>query len=111
MMVALEFVHGTNVPDARVALQVVEAAGRPNGGICIDTWWHARGANDLPLLRAAPADRVVVVQFGDGSRDPVGDQVHDTVHHRTVPGEGDFDLDDVMCALRLNGVRARSRST
>ena len=52
--VGLEFLPFTNVVDATDALSIVEAAARPNGGVCADIWHHARGADDLDLIRRIP---------------------------------------------------------
>jgi sugar phosphate isomerase/epimerase len=93
VLVALEFMPTTNIPDAAVALSIVEGAGRPNGGLCVDTWHHFRGANDDALLRTLPADKVFVIQINDGAATPESpDYVHDTTHNRRVPGDGGFDL-------------------
>ncbi len=41
--VVLEFLPWSGIPDARTALEIVEKAGRDNGGITLDTWHHFRG--------------------------------------------------------------------
>lgn len=105
--VALEFVPCTNIPDAGTALRIVEEAGRPNGGLCVDVWHHTRGANDMALIDAIPAGRVRMIQLDDGPivpRDP--DFLTDTIHHRDVPGEGEFDLTGFLRTLWRNGARA-----
>jgi sugar phosphate isomerase/epimerase len=92
--VALEFIpQMTHVADALSAWWLVEAAGRSNGGLCVDTWHHFRGADDEGLLRQVPAERVFAVQFDDGPRRPGHpDYLTDTVTNRVVPGAGEFDL-------------------
>lgn len=107
LLVALEFVPCTNIPDAGTALRIVTEADRANGGLCVDIWHHVRGANDAALLDALPADRVVMIQLDDGPivpRHP--DFVTDTVHHRDLPGEGEFDISGFLRLLWDNGVRA-----
>jgi sugar phosphate isomerase/epimerase len=91
---AIEFLpEMSNIPDAATAMQIVTAAGRANGGICLDCWHHFRGANDDGMLRAIPAERIFTVQFDDGPRQPVDpDYYTDCTRHRNVPGDGDFDL-------------------
>jgi sugar phosphate isomerase/epimerase len=93
VLVALEFMPTTNIPDAAVALSIIQGAGRANGGLCVDTWHHFRGANDDALLRVLPADKVFVIQVNDGAAEPEStDYVHDTTHNRRSPGDGCFDL-------------------
>ncbi|MFF1257561.1 sugar phosphate isomerase/epimerase family protein [Streptomyces sp. NPDC058321] len=107
LTIALEFVPTTNVPDAATALRIVEAAGRPNAGLCIDSWHHIRGVNDLDQLRTVPAGRVTMIQINDGPAQPADpDYLVETLHHRTVPGAGDFDLDSFVSAVTAGGASA-----
>jgi sugar phosphate isomerase/epimerase len=107
LLVALEFVPCTNIPDAAVALRIVQEADRSNGGLCVDIWHHERGARDLALLAALPASSVVMVQLDDGPRLPRNDDfIYDTLHHRDLPGEGEFDISAFLGTLWRNGVRA-----
>jgi sugar phosphate isomerase/epimerase len=99
MNIALEFVPTSNVPDAAVATTIVVAADRPNGGICVDSWHHTRGADDLALLRAIPRNRITIIQFNDGAAQPQADFFTETMHLRQVPGEGSFDLPGFFDAL------------
>ncbi len=104
---AIEFLpEMSNIPDAATAMQIVTAAGRANGGICLDCWHHFRGANDDDMLRAIPAEHIFAVQFGDGPRQPVDpDYYTDCTRYRDVPGEGEFDLAGFLGLLEESGVR------
>jgi sugar phosphate isomerase/epimerase len=107
LLVALEFVPTTNVPDAGTAQRIVAEAGRPNGGLCVDSWHHFRGRADDALLRAMDPDRVFMIQLDDGPhspRDP--DFIADTVLHRLPPGDGEFDLTHFLRLLQGMGVQA-----
>ena len=104
---AIEFLpEMTNIPDAATAMQIVQTAGRANGGICLDCWHHFRGADDDDMLRAIPAEAIFTVQFDDGPRqrtDP--DYYTDCTQYREVPGDGDFDLAGFLRLLAEMGVR------
>lgn len=104
---AIEFLpEMTNIPDAATAMQLVTNAGRPNGGICLDSWHHFRGANDDDMLRAIPAEHIFTVQFDDGPRQRVDpDYYTDCTQYREVPGDGDFDLPGFLRLLAEMGVR------
>jgi sugar phosphate isomerase/epimerase len=107
LLVALEFVPGTNVPDAGAAVALVAAAGRRNGGLCIDAWHHFRGARDDDLLRSVPPEQVVMIQLDDGAARPVHpDFVTDTLLNRLPPGDGEFDLVSFLELLWSRGVQA-----
>ena len=104
---AIEFLpEMTNIPDAATAMQIVTKAGRPNGGICLDSWHHFRGANDDDMLRAIPAAAIFTVQFDDGPAKRVDpDYYTDCTRHREVPGDGDFDLTGFLRLVAEMGVR------
>lgn len=107
LQVALEPLPCSTVPDLRTALDLVTAADRPNGGLCLDSWHYYRGDPDDEVLREVPPERVVVVQLDDGPLEPVlPDYLEDTLHHRTVPGAGEFPLDRFLGLLHSLGVRA-----
>jgi sugar phosphate isomerase/epimerase len=107
LLVALEFVPSTNIPDAGTATEIVTAAGRSNGGLCVDSWHHFRGHNDDRLLRAIPPEKVFMIQLDDGAAHPVDpDFITDTVLHRLPPGDGDFDLPGFLTILWSHGVQA-----
>jgi len=107
LLVALEFVPTTNVPDAGVGQRVVSAAGRPNGGLCVDSWHHFRGRADDDLLRAMDPDKVFMIQLDDGTLSPQNpDFIADTVSNRLPPGDGEFDLTSFLRLLWEMGVHA-----
>ena len=92
--VGLEFLPFTNIVDASDALHIVEAAARPNGGVCADIWHHARGADDLDLIKRIPSELLVRVQMSDGPAAPtLDDYKDDCLRYRLPPGDGEFDVD------------------
>lgn len=107
LLIALEPVPCSSVPDLATALAVVTGAGRPNGGLCVDSWHLYRGGGDEGLLRDVPGELVLVVQLDDGPLQPVdADYLVDTMHHRQLPGEGELPLLAFLGALATADVRA-----
>jgi sugar phosphate isomerase/epimerase len=93
LVVALEFVPGTNVADIPTALGVVEAAARPNAGIVLDLWHHRRGTDSAEALASMPADLVTVVHVSDGPKTPAEPGYFlDTMTNRRLPGDGELDV-------------------
>ena len=88
------------------ALEIVTLADRPNGGLNIDTWHCARTGTTTAQLGAVPADRLLAIQINDGPAVAEDDLVDATLHHRLLPGEGDFDLTGCLRALSEAGSRA-----
>lgn len=104
-IVGLEFLPFTNIVTAADAVEIVESADRPNGGVCVDIWHHARGANDLDLIRAIPNDLIVGIQMSDGTAQPaLDDYKDDCLRHRQPPGTGDFEAVDFVRTLLGKGV-------
>ncbi|HET9078469.1 MAG TPA: sugar phosphate isomerase/epimerase family protein [Acidimicrobiales bacterium] len=92
-VVGIEFLPFTNIPDAATAAAIVDAAGRPNGGVCVDVWHHFRGARDPEMIRNLTRRRIAAVQVDDGPAAAEGDDYYtDCLENRRVPGEGEFDL-------------------
>jgi sugar phosphate isomerase/epimerase len=103
MQAALEYVAFATIADLASAWNVVALAGRPNGGLLVDLWHHRRSLSSDDSLRAIPADRIHSVQLSDGTATPVGTLLHD-VHHRRLPGDGEFDVAGFVRTLVDHGV-------
>ncbi|WP_322779600.1 sugar phosphate isomerase/epimerase family protein [Frankia sp. Cas4] len=99
VVVGIEFLPFTNLPDAATAASVVRAAGRANGGICVDVWHVYRGGQTLDDLTAGIWPSVVRVQLSDGPLVAEDDDLlADCLANRRPPGDGEFDLAGVLTA-------------
>ncbi len=105
LLVALEFLPFSDITDAAIGARFVAAAGRPNAGLLVDSWHVFRGANDLAMLEALPAERVVGVQLDDADAEVIGNLLEDSLRRR-LPGEGTFDLLGFVRTLDRMGVSA-----
>ena len=105
LLVALEFVPWSGIPDIAAAAALVGAVGRRNAGINLDAWHWYRGNPNAEVLRAV-ADRIFVLQLDDADRAVVGSLAEDTILRRRYPGEGDFDLGGLLMLARDAGVDA-----
>ena len=81
-----------NVNTLETALTLVREAGAPNGGLAIDTWHMGKLGISPEDLRAIPAQYLSWVELSDGRRENMPDLVEETVNHRLLPGEGEFDI-------------------
>lgn len=107
LLVGIEWLPFTNIATAADAQAIVEAAGRANGGYCVDIWHHERGANDLDMLKRLPGDRVFAIQMNDGPAKPVlSDYRADCLASRVPPGDGTFDCVGFIQTLAQMGVTA-----
>ncbi|MFZ0667873.1 MAG: sugar phosphate isomerase/epimerase [Acidimicrobiales bacterium] len=103
LLVHIEFLPWSKIPDLRTALEVVSRAGQPNGGIAIDAWHYFRGSPEPGLLETIPAHMVACVQLSDAPATPEEDLPNASLHERLLPGEGDFDIVTLMTDLRSIG--------
>lgn len=101
LVVGLEFLPFTNIVDADAGRAIVEAAGRGNGGLCVDIWHHTRGSNDLDQIRRLPGELVTGIQMNDGPLAPTNpdDYVDDCLRYRVPPGEGEMGAVDFVTEL------------
>ena len=106
LVVGLEFLPFTDIVSVHDARRIVEAAGRSNGGICVDIWHHQRGACDLAAIADLPAELLTGVQMNDGTLLPeTSDYYTDCLTQRRAPGAGEFDIAAVVQALRATGTQ------
>ena len=104
--VCLEFLPWSGIPDANKALEIVEKADRPNGGIMLDTWHHFRGACDHDQLRSLPGLRLKGIQINDAPTRAWDVLPAEAMQARLVPGEGDIDLVEILKIVRAIGSQA-----
>ena len=106
LLVHLEWLAWSRIPDLATALEVVSLADRANGGLNVDTWHCARTATSASDLLAVPGERVLAVQVNDGPAQAEENLIEATLHSRLVPGEGAFDLRGYLGSLRAIGADA-----
>jgi sugar phosphate isomerase/epimerase len=106
LMVHLEWLAWSRIPDLATAWEIVRWADRPNGGLNVDMWHCARTGTTGEDLLAIPGDRVLAIQVDDGPARPEEDLVAETLHRRLLPGDGEFDLVGYLSALRTVGAAA-----
>ena len=85
------------------ALDLVERVGRDRAGILLDTWHHFRGPDTFEVLDGLALEHVAYVQFDDALPAQSDDLVAETLHRRTFPGEGEFDLERYCERVRAKG--------
>jgi len=102
--VHLEFIPFTVIRDLRTGWRLVQAAGRPNGGLVFDTWHFFRSDPDFDLLRTVPGERIFQVQLDDAPAVPDG-PLREETQRRLLPGDGGLDLARaVRCLESIGGL-------
>jgi sugar phosphate isomerase/epimerase len=105
LLVHLEWLAWSRIPDVATAWAVVRGADRPNGGLNVDTWHCARTGTTTDELRALPAASVLAVQLSDAPARAEANLIEATLHDRALPGHGELDLTGYLGALVDIGVR------
>jgi sugar phosphate isomerase/epimerase len=100
VLVGIEPLPYTNIATATDAQAIVRAAGRDNGGYCVDIWHHTRGPNGLEEITSLEPERVFAIQMNDGALTPALDDYKiDCLANRVPPGKGEFDCVGFIRAL------------
>ncbi len=100
LLVHLEGLPWSQIPDVGSAWEIVRRADRPNGGIVVDAWHFFRAGADFDALRAVPGNKVLSIQLDDGPAAAEDNLLHATLHDRLLPGAGEFDLATLVATLR-----------
>ena len=106
LLVTVEFLPWSGIPNAAVAYDLVQRTGRDNATLMVDTWHWYRGGADLDMLRSIPGDRIGSVQFNDAPAEAAADLVVESMQARLAPGEGDIPIADVIRVLDEIGSNA-----
>jgi len=106
LLVHVEWLPWSKIPDLATALSIVQRAGPPNGGLNVDAWHLVRSGVTLDALRAVPGPLVLGIQLDDGPLEAEPNLVEATLHAREVPGQGAFDLPGIVGALHDTGTTA-----
>jgi sugar phosphate isomerase/epimerase len=92
-----------NVHTLEDGLRLVTEAGRPNGGLAIDTWHMGKLRISPEELKRIPREYLAWVELSDGPVEYMDDPLDEVINHRRLPGEGEFDLPGYIEACRAVG--------
>lgn len=87
------------------SLQLVKSAGARNGGICFDTWHIVKLKIPYDELRRIASEYIISVELNDGTFECPWSLHEDTVNHRRLCGEGEFDVRGFIAAMQEAGYR------
>lgn len=93
---------GAHVNDWRHAHRIVELADHPRVGTCLDSFHIFSRGDTVAGVEKCDPDKIFFVQLADA---PLlqQDVLSWSRHHRVFPGEGDFDLVDLLGRLHECG--------
>ena len=85
------------------SLAMVEGAGATNGGIVFDLWHLVKLGIPYEEVSRVPAEYIVGVELNDGTFEAPWSLHEDTINHRRLCGEGEFDIGGFIDSVRLAG--------
>jgi sugar phosphate isomerase/epimerase len=85
------------------SLTMVEGAGAKNGGISFDLWHIVKLGIPYAEVAHVPAQYIVSVELNDGTFQAPWSLHEDTVNHRRLCGEGEFDIRGFIDCLQAAG--------
>jgi sugar phosphate isomerase/epimerase len=74
------------------AVQLVDSAGAKNGGICFDLWHIVKLKIPYEKIAGVPLKYVLGIEINDGTFECPWSLHEDTINHRMLCGEGQFDV-------------------
>jgi sugar phosphate isomerase/epimerase len=104
LIVGLEFMPYSGVPDIDTAWAVVSGAGQPNGALLMDGWHWSRAAMTPADLEPVPAEKIVSIQLCDVAEEPMEPLRAESLGHRLLPGKGYGDVLGMVSALAAKNV-------
>lgn len=85
------------------SMAMIEGAGAPNGGIIFDLWHIAKLHIPYEEVGRVPLKYVVSVEINDGTFEAPWSLLEDTVNHRRLCGEGEFDVKGFVDCVQKMG--------
>jgi 4-hydroxyphenylpyruvate dioxygenase len=95
---------GRHVNDYEHAWRIVEAAGHPALGVCLDSFHILSRGTDLDAIGSISADKLFFLQLSDAPLLSM-DVLQWSRHHRCFPGQGSFDLPGFLHRVVAAGYR------
>ena len=103
--------HGTRVGFELMPFAMIQTLGESlelvrgnkNGGICLDLWHIVKLGIAYDEVARLPQEHVVSIELNDGTFQAPWSLHEDTINHRRLCGEGEFDVKGFVSAMRGAG--------
>jgi sugar phosphate isomerase/epimerase len=106
LLVHIEFLPWSSIPDLQSAWNIVREAGRANGGVLLDTWHFLRSGGTPEGLATMAVDRIYAIQVSDAPAVAESNLMEETMARRLLPGEGAARVGEVVEVLSGGGCTA-----
>ena len=103
LMIGLEMLPFSRLPNLGAALEMVAAADAPNGGLLVDIWHVMRSGGTMEEVAQLPGRFIIAAELCDAMAALQGAITEDTMRHRKLCGEGEFDVPGFIRAMGRAG--------
>jgi sugar phosphate isomerase/epimerase len=100
-LIGFELMPFAMIQTLEESLQMVE--GNANGGLCLDLWHIVKLGIPYEKVAAIPGNYVTSIELNDGTFQAPWSLHEDTINHRRLCGEGEFDVRGFVRAMRGAG--------
>ena len=87
----------------RESLEMIEGAGVNNGGITFDLWHMVKLKIPYHEVARVPPEYLLSVELNDGTFEAPWSLHEDTINHRRLCGEGEFDVQGFVACVQKAG--------
>ena len=101
--ILFELMPFANINTLAGALELVSGADARNGGICIDLWHVVKLGIPYADVARIPARFLGSIEINDGMLKSPYDLHEETINHRQLCGEGEFDVRGFIVAMLAAG--------
>jgi sugar phosphate isomerase/epimerase len=101
--VGFELMPFAMIDNLKDCLALVQGAGQENGGICLDLWHFFKLGIPCSEVARIPLKYITSVELNDGTFTCPWSLHEDTINHRRLCGEGEFDVRGFITAVRKTG--------
>ena len=103
VMIGMEMLPFSMLPNLGTALEMVAAADAPNGGLLVDIWHVMRSGGTMEEVAQLPGRFIIAAELCDAMTAMQGAITEDTMRHRKLCGEGEFDVPGFIRAMGRAG--------
>ena len=103
LTIALEMVPFSDVNTLDVALEIVAAVNANNGGLLLDIWHVVRSGAAFEDIQKIAPQYICAIELNDADLFVHGSLSEDSMHHRKLCGEGQFDIRGFVSCIKQTG--------
>jgi sugar phosphate isomerase/epimerase len=101
--IVFELMPFAMIDTLRDALAMVEGAAAENGGIAFDLWHIVKLRIPYQEVARVPAPYLLAIELNDGTFEAPWSLHEDTINHRRLCGEGEFDVKGFVECMQTAG--------